>query len=433
MPTYTPLQSIVLTSATASVVFSNINQNYQDLILIQNTSTSSSGNIYLRYNEDSTSSYSNTVLNATSASINSGRNSATTKGFIDSDAYAQNNFKYNAVTHIMNYSNTTTFKTALTKASNTGIGFTANVMTYIKTSAISRIEVFANVGNLQAGSTFDLYAISPAAANTAQASGGTDIYYDSSYVYHVFKGSGTFTPTRALTANILVVAGGGGASAGGGGAGGLLEHTSQSLTAGSSYAVTVGAGGAGNGSDNNAFQGSNSQFGSLTASTGGGLGAGGAVGQVTGGNGGSGGGAGAAQGSTTVTASGGTGSQGSNGGGVSGTSRAGGGGGGYSTAGSAAGSGNGVGGVGGDGTNSYSTWASATSSGVSGYFAGGGGGTSTGSTTKAGGAGGGGTGGGDSVEATAGNTNTGSGGGGSRTASAGRAGGSGIVIVRYAR
>jgi hypothetical protein len=237
MPTYTPLQSIVLTSATASVVFSNINQNYQDLILVQNTSTSSSGNIYLRYNDDSTSSYSCTVLNATSASINSGRNSAITKGFIDSDAYAQNNFKYNAVTHIMNYSNTTTFKTALTKASNTGIGFTANVMTYIKTSAISRIEVFANVGNLQAGSTFDLYATSPAAANTAQASGGTEIIYTNTHVIHVFKASGTFTPTRNLTADYLVVAGGGGAggganitdtrSGGGGGAGGLRSTVSS--------------------------------------------------------------------------------------------------------------------------------------------------------------------------------------------------------------
>ena len=38
MPTYTPLQSIVLTSSASSVTFSNIPQTYQDLVLVVNPS-----------------------------------------------------------------------------------------------------------------------------------------------------------------------------------------------------------------------------------------------------------------------------------------------------------------------------------------------------------------------------------------------------------
>ena len=83
------------------------------------------------------------------------------------------------------------------------------------------------------------------------------------------------------TVEYLVVAGGGGAAdagtgSGGGGAGGLLTATGYSITAGSPITVTVGAG---------AYysKGSNSVFGTITA-TGGGAGGGGG----NGGNGGSG-------------------------------------------------------------------------------------------------------------------------------------------------
>jgi hypothetical protein len=95
--------------------------------------------------------------------------------------------------------------------------------------------------------------------------------------------------------------------------------------------------------------------------------------------------------------------------------------------------------TGGDGTNAFSAWASATGTGVSGYYAGGGGGgNGSGFTGAAGGAGGGAQGGGpngaanDGLARGPGRTNTGSGGGGgSGNPSFPGLGGSGIVIVRY--
>jgi len=87
----------------------------------------------------------------------------------------------------------------------------------------------------------------------------------------------TFTITESLICDILIVGGGGGGSVGGGGGGGYLYLTNISLNSGTSYTVTVGNGGTGTLSNQNANQGYNSTFsgGSLsyTAFGGGGGGA----------------------------------------------------------------------------------------------------------------------------------------------------------------
>ena len=271
--------------------------------------------------------------------------------------------------------------------------------------------------------------------------GGT-LFVSGGFNYRLFTGNGTLgVAGGSITADILVIAGGGGGGAGAGaGAGGLLLHSSQSLTA-ANYTVTIGSGGSAGftnaGTWNDATNGSNSQFGALTASVGGGLGARQNA-QVNGGNGGSGGG-----GSFDGVGGNPTSGQGFAGGGSTQTTIRGCGGGGGAAQVGFDGTTT-AGGNGGNGTNSYSTWASATSTGVSGYFAGGGGGgngafgaaAANGGTAGLGG-------GGDSsltsfdVDASPGVANTGGGGGGlvSRNTSLlryGGAGGSGLVIVKWA-
>lgn len=249
----------------------------------------------------------------------------------------------------------------------------------------------------------------------AFATGGT-VYVSGGYRYHKFTANGTFDALAGGNIEYLVVAGGGGGGTAtlnnwGGGGGGAGGYVSGSMTISSgSISVLVGAGG-GN-------PGSPSVFSSASAA-GGGAGGNSSAG---GSNGGSGGGSGG-QNDTVGT---GIAGQGNNGG--NGPAQEGGGGGGKGA----------VGGVknGGSGSNSLSAWATVTSSGDSGYFAGGGGGGG-GFSNSAGGLGGIG-GGGDgstisSTAATAGDPNTGGGGGGGATGgSAGKTGGSGIVIIRYA-
>jgi hypothetical protein len=378
----------------------------------------------IRFNNDSASNYSNTYLEGDGSSAFSGRRSNQTSlidfGVIRTTA---NTFSTN-ILQIQNYSNTTTYKTALTRNGLASTALQAVVGLWRSTSAINRIDLSPGSGNFEVGSTFSLYGIANADQGAAKATGGI-ITEDATYWYHTFGASGAFIPKQSLTCDVLVVAGGasGGYSApGGGGAGGLLAFTSQSLTA-ISYNVTVGGGGAASGTSAvNGNQGINSQFGSLTAAVGGGAGA---TTNNAGGTGGSGGGAG----QNNATGGSATSGQGFAGGGYNG------GGGGSGEAG-ANGYGEGVNGrtgKGGNGTTAYSSWGLATGTGenVSGtvYYAGGGGGYARVAGSPVVGIGGSGGGKGAGAGTGPGTANTGGGSGADSNA----AGGSGVVIVRYAK
>ena len=223
-----------------------------------------------------------------------------------------------------------------------------------------------------------------------------------------------FNKAPNYSVNYLVVAGGGGGgwnTGGGGGAGGLLTSTS-SLVSGTTYTITVGAGGAGASSGVAGSSGSNSLFGSIATSIGGGGGGSGSVAPTSGGSGGGSGN------NYSGSAASGTGGQGNAGGksNIGAPSYPGSGGGGASAVGTDAIAS--FGGAGGAGSASSITGSSVT------YAGGGGGGINTG-TAGAGGAGGGGA--GAIGAATAGSVNTGGGGGGS--SGTGASGGSGVVIL----
>jgi len=235
-----------------------------------------------------------------------------------------------------------------------------------------------------------------------------------------------FTQPAGYTVNYLVVAGGGGggssnaavSSGGGGGAGGLLA-SSITLSSGTAYTITVGAGGAGGvAGNNNGVQGASSVISSIATAIGGGYG-GNAITNPTGGAGGSGGGGANAAGGAATSGQGFAGGTGA-------VSSTGGGGGASAVGGNSSGT---VGAAGGAGSANSISGSSVT------Y--GGGGGGSGDTAGGAGGAGGGGAGGqGSGVSAgTAGSANRGGGGGGSSgnvSSNAGGAGGSGVVIISYA-
>jgi len=436
MSTYTPIATQTLGSAAASVTFSSIPQGYTDLVLVvAGNNSSSTYSPYIQFNGDTSTNYSITNLYGTGSSALSARASSTATAYFGSLGATQGN----AIVQIQNYSNATTYKTALIRINDAGFRVNAGVMLWRSTAAITSVTVFnESPGTFASGTTFSIYGIQ-VGASTQKAQGGNIVTSDGTYMYHAFTSSGSFITNEALTANILVIAGGGGGGSpwndggGGGGAGGLVYLTSQSLTA-TTYLVAVGAGGAVN------KQGANSQFGSLTAAVGGGFG-GSYNTTVNGGNGGSGGGTGASPSATPGSPTSGQGYAG--GYGAGGASAGGGGGGAGAAGGNATQIFNASGGNGGAGVNTYSSWASATSTGVSGYYAGGGGGGAyTGYAgeivTGTGGAGGGGAGGGNGASedqpAITGTANTGGGGGGAGYKAgslAGAAGGSGIVIIRY--
>lgn len=441
--TYVKVASQTLGSNSASVTFSNLPQNFTDLVLVMNDKISSGEESpWIQFNGDTGTNYSDTLLYGNGTSALSGKHtSLATPYFGNTNATDFNN----QIVNIMNYSNNTTYKTVLTRSSMPARLVAATAVLWRSTAAITSIKIgVSGTANYVTGTTFTIYGIE--AAKAPKAVGGT-ITTDGSYWYHTFKSSGMFTAQDAIdSADLLVVAGGGGGSSlgGGGGAGGLLGFTSQALARNTAFTVTVGSGGAGgpnSGADNRGTTGNDSQFGSLTLIKGGGGGGDSHASYINGKDGGSGGGAGGyGTGSVGVNGSGGnaTSGQGNNGGAGYGVAagnlyRGGGGGGAGAVGATGTASGNG-----GAGSNSYSSWATATNTGVSGYYAGGGGGGADYrvNTTYGAGANGGGDGGNGSTAPTAGTANSGGGGGSggyrdSYGQNAGAQGGSGIVIVRY--
>jgi hypothetical protein len=437
--TYVALNTTTLTSSAASVTLSLSGiTGYTDIrVVFSSAAMTIAGTLTCYVNGDTGTNYSYTDLSGNGSSATSARGSSTDFMLIGGQTVGFS--KGVATADFMNYSNTTTFKTMLSRTSD-GSRFTeANVSLWRSTAAINSITIttYAGGGTFNAGSTFTVYGIANA-DNFTKATGGM-ITEDATYVYHTFGASGTFTPKQSLTADVLVVAGGGGTNgqaAGGGGAGGLLVQTGRSLTA-TGYTVTVGAGGP-LGDAGQASSGSNSVFDTSTA-LGGGRGGYANI-TVNGANGGSGGGAsynGTAGGTSTQSNSGGATGYGFSGA-TGGNNNGAGGGGGAGGAGAVGNSS--VGGAGGIGrTDSLiNAIGAATGMGqlVSGnyYFAGGGGGGVVSGTVGAGGAGGGGTGGNYNTgtpNGAAGLANTGGGAGGRGTAGAGFPGGSGVVIIRY--
>ena len=338
--------------------------------------------------------------------------------------------------------NTTSAAFTVTLPASPSVGDQVLLLDYAGTFATNNITLARNSNKIEGGTSDKVL--------TTNREAVTLTYVDSTQGWVASSGANEGTQSLdpiTYTADFLVIAGGGGGGSGvdspnnrvggGGGAGGYRTSTGTSggggsaetiltFNAGTTYTITVGAGGNGtSGAGQNGSAGSNSVISGtgITTITSSGGGYGGAN-ATSGGTGGSGGGAGCVSG----TGGSGTSNQGYAGGNNGGNNTAAGGGG-ASAAGTTPSASSGNGGAGGNGVASSITGSSITRGG-----GGGGGGTGTGG---AGGTGGGGAGGGTGSapnNGTAGTANTGGGGGGagdnSGTVCNGGAGGSGVVILR---
>ncbi len=159
--TYSTIATTTLGSSASSYTFNSISGSYTDLVLIisakNSTYNSSSGEV--RFNSDSGSNYSYTEVsgNGTTASSSRTANSTSLQCF-RTDI---NNFG-TSIINIQNYSNSTTNKTTISRASMEN-GVRAFVGLWRSTSAITSITVLPEGGTtFSTGSVFTLYGISAA-------------------------------------------------------------------------------------------------------------------------------------------------------------------------------------------------------------------------------------------------------------------------------
>ena len=449
------IEAKTLTTNTANITFSAIPATYTDLCIVVSARSSVGGNedgVWISQINGSGSNLTNKWLRGSGSSVLSSDSAlyGIYVGQVNGATATANSFG-NFSIYITDYASANYKSISIDgaqerNATESYMGFTSGL--WSNSAAITSITLDTQVGDFVQYSTAYLYGVSNANVS-AKATGGV-IYSDGVYNYHTFLTTGIFTPTTAISADILVIAGGGGSTdfyGGGGGAGGIAYKANSSLTA-TAYTCTVGAGGAGasGGASNSGADSSiaGSGFSTITANGGGGGGGNSFAGGITGGSGGGGGGYWSyniTAGSTNQGSSGGSTGYGNNGGtGVLNESISGGGGGAGTVGGNGSGTqagGNAKSGNGGLGLSTWLSWTVATGTGDRGYFAGGGGGGGRNDANFTnfgqGGIGGGGNGSFNVGSSTAksGLANTGGGGGGSWD-STGGSGGSGIIIIRYA-
>lgn len=153
--TYTPIATQTLGSAASTVTFSSIPSTYTDLVLVMTGYLTGAGAVYCQFNGDTASNYSSTFLQG-QASAGSGIDTACyIFGYLSSGS--QNT----GISHIMNYANTTIYKTYVARANDTNT-VNANVGLWRSTAAINSIALKTSANNFVVGSTFTLYGIAAA-------------------------------------------------------------------------------------------------------------------------------------------------------------------------------------------------------------------------------------------------------------------------------
>jgi hypothetical protein len=172
--TYEPIATTTLGSAAASYTFSSIPSTYTDLILVtqsRNDAPFQYDDIWVCFNSDTTNAnYSVTRLSGDGSSASSNRSTnandgAGTRSWILSDNGAGSGIFGIGITSIMNYANTTTFKTGISR-SNTQANESVRgaVGLWRNTAAINSIKLSIRneSTNFIAGCTFTLYGIKAA-------------------------------------------------------------------------------------------------------------------------------------------------------------------------------------------------------------------------------------------------------------------------------
>lgn len=157
------INSVVLTANASEITFSNIPQNYQDLTIVTSADTdytfASTQSIFIRLNGDSASNYSATWLLGNGSAASSSRNSNNSSGIYIGEVSATLNYVTPLTVNIFSYSNTNTFKTAISDSSVASAWITTQVGLWRSATAISSVSLYASGYNFTAGTNATLWGV----------------------------------------------------------------------------------------------------------------------------------------------------------------------------------------------------------------------------------------------------------------------------------
>jgi hypothetical protein len=169
--TYTPIATTTLGADAASYTFTSIPSTYTDLRVVISCAVSNQlGSLAVQFNSDTSTgstNYSQTDVYGTGTATGSSRTTNTYSIYPHYNITEAGTLgQTNTTLDFMNYSNTTTYKTMISRGNSVGgtyPGTTAVVGLWRSTAAITAIKFWISGNyNYLAGSTFTLYGIQSA-------------------------------------------------------------------------------------------------------------------------------------------------------------------------------------------------------------------------------------------------------------------------------
>lgn len=163
--TYEPISTTTLAnSTTASVTFSSIPSTYTDLIVVfTGAITPDADELNLQINGDTATNYSYTRLKGNGTSASSDRYSNVNHIHVGNAGVSS--VQCNAIVQVMNYANSSTYKTVLSRENASNRDVMGIVGLWRSTSAITSLRLFCSQPSsfyFTSGSTFTLYGIAAA-------------------------------------------------------------------------------------------------------------------------------------------------------------------------------------------------------------------------------------------------------------------------------
>ena len=156
--TYTPIASYTVTTAQTTITFSSFS-GYTDLRIIANMKDA---NLYglIRFNSDSSASYSRTGMYGTGASASSFRTTSATSAYWGTTAVSGSEYLINTY-DLQSYSSSSVYKAMLATQAEQSSGFYALTYLWAKTNPMTSIDFISATGTatIAVGSTISLYGI----------------------------------------------------------------------------------------------------------------------------------------------------------------------------------------------------------------------------------------------------------------------------------
>tara|TARA_B110000285_G_scaffold214892_1_gene260742 strand:+ start:1471 stop:1962 length:492 start_codon:yes stop_codon:yes gene_type:complete len=155
-PTYIPLGTVTLAASSSAVYFTEISQDYSDLVLVFECQGSNSNRINGNLNSDTGTNYSMVSMENDGGTALS--DSGTGLTYFNAGVCRNTSRSINIV-NIVGYSDTDKHASILSRENAPTARMGARAMRWANTAAVTSVAVSCSAGTFDVGSTFKLFGI----------------------------------------------------------------------------------------------------------------------------------------------------------------------------------------------------------------------------------------------------------------------------------